>query len=738
MIYKQPLDVVIVDDIFPHPLSAFRMQEFISYLKAFKDLEICSTGASVGLLDERTFDKLISDFKAQYPEHAGRIKKLQVDTIINAKLIYAVFLINIYLNIQKIEELNIPFVFTLYPGGGFGLNTAESDKMLKRVISSPCFRKVIVTQKVTYDYLIDNNYCRPDQIKFIFGVVTPLDHINSEYVDKKHFGIDKEILDICFVAYKYTKKGVDKGYDIFIDVANLLCQKHNNIKFHVVGGIDEHEIDVTNLKGKINFYGKRDTEWFNTFYKDKDIILSPNIPKTMYPGSFDGFPTGSCVDAGLRKTAIFCTDELNLNKKVFSDGNEFVPGEELIIIPHNAKTITSMIEAYYYNPHKLKAISENGSRTIKRLFGFEAQMLPRINLLKKEIELAGSTTTTLKIRDNSTPIRKQNTSSIRSVAKLLLQVVIGRLISIARRTIRKIKMLFHQIRVLLAPAGSRRALLLRRMYDNSFGKLMNLIRDRITASDPVSDFLTIQYVVPQFKCSLCQNDIDGFNPLGSYYEENWNKYGFPFGADDFETLNSNQYFCPKCGAADRDRLYALYISRVMNRNLSEKPITIIDIAPSPPLRNFLLKYSNIKYQSADKFMKDVDLVVDITNMYSIPQETYDFFICSHVLEHVVDDKKALSELFRILKIGGSGILMVPINLSIDKIEEDPNIDDIGERWRRFGQDDHIRLYSKRGFIERVEEAGFTINQYGVDFFGEDIFFQYEISPKSILYIVKKN
>jgi SAM-dependent methyltransferase len=124
-------------------------------------------------------------------------------------------------------------------------------------------------------------------------------------------------------------------------------------------------------------------------------------------------------------------------------------------------------------------------------------------------------------------------------------------------------------------------------------------------------------------------------------------------------------------------------------------------------------------------------------MHSIPPETYDFFICSHVLEHVTDDKKALSELFRVLKTGGSGILMVPINLRIDKIEEDPNVEDIGERWRRFGQDDHIRLYSKKGFVERVKEAGFTIHQYGVDFFGEHVFFQHGISPKSILYVAKK-
>ncbi len=640
-------------------------------------------------------------------------------------------------------ELEIPFVFTLYPGGGFGLNVANSDEMLTRVFSSPCFRKVIVTQKVTYDYLVDNNYCKPEQIKFIFGVVTPLDYINTEYAEKKHFGIDidKETLDICFVAYKYTKKGVDKGYDIFTEVAHQLCQKHHNIKFHVVGGIDEHDIDVTDLRGKITFYGKRDTEWFNDFYKDKDIILSPNIPKTMYPGSFDGFPTGSCVDAGLRKTAIFCTDELNLNKKVFSEGNEFVEDKEIVIIPHDAVRITSIIESHYHDPKKLKTISENGSLRLKQLFGFEAQILPRINLLRAEIELADSSRRVIRKTINTiTHTNSSNVSSIKLIAKSLIKLVEGRPVPTIGGKAGKVIRLFSLIRRLLVPSGSRRARLLRRLYDYSFGPLINLIRGRSIKRDSAlsQQHQSAQSVEPQFKCSVCQNQINGFRSLGSYHEENWNKYGFAFGADDFETLNSDQYFCPKCGATDRDRLYALYLQHILNSDYSNKLLTIIDIAPSSQLRSLLLKYPNVRYQSADKYMKDVDLVVDITNMHSIPQEAYDFLICSHVLEHVPDDKKALSELFRILKTGGSGILMVPLNLRIDKIEEDPNVDDIGERWRRFGQDDHVRLYSKKGFIERVKDAGFSINQYDVDFFGEDTFIQHGISLKSILYITKKN
>ncbi|HEX7494805.1 MAG TPA: glycosyltransferase [Bacteroidales bacterium] len=820
--YKEPSDIVVIDDFFPDPLSAFRWQEFICYLQEFKNLIIYTTGETIKYFDTVSLDDLMADFKRKFPEHAHQLKRFDPaqypHVIKNTKLIYSDFLINAAFSIIIAEKLQVPFVFTLYPGGGFHLNIADSDAMLKRITSSPCFRKVIVTQKVTYDYLINNHYCTPDQIEFIFGVVTPLKKNDAEDIAKKYFRIDKKILDICFVAYKYTAKGVDKGYDIFIDVARQLSKKYDDIQFHVVGGIDENDIDVSDLKGRITFYGKQKLEWFDDFYKDKDIILSPNIPGKMYEGSFDGFPTGSCVDAGLRKTAIFCTDELGLNTKAFSNG------DEIVIIPHNAESITRTIEGYYHDPEKLKSISERGSLKIKQLYSFEAQILPRISLLKKEVELAERSIIAISEKMNDPSYKKNihsenNEKSIIKDIFLSVKLLAGRNPRLIVANLKKMKnsKTFGRIRGVFVPPSSTRARVLRRIYNNSVLHFREFLKNRkdmrdlalIRSSelfdkvwylannpdvvqanmdpalhywryggtegrDPGPNFHSKGYLDAYadvkkarinpllhylkygkkegristqgqqieiadfpFSCPVCGEKVKEFVPLSSYYEENWKKYHFPYKSDDFETLNSKQYHCPNCGASDRERLYALYLTGIMKKDLSGNPITILDIAPAIPLKMFLLKYSNIKYQSTDRYMKDVDFVVDITNMNTIDQEVYNFFICSHVLEHVTDDHKALSELFRILKPGGSGILMVPVNLRIDMIMEDPTVSDIGERWRRFGQDDHIRLYSKKGFIERVEQAGFTINQYGVDYFGEEAFFQHGISSKSILYIAEK-
>jgi hypothetical protein len=146
----------------------------------------------------------------------------------------------------------------------------------------------------------------------------------------------------------------------------------------VVGSFTETDIPIDEIEGKISFYGLQKPEWFDNFYLDKDIVLSPNIPFTLLEGSFDGFPTASCTEAGLRKVAMFCTDELNLNIK-------FIDGTDIVIIPHDSQKIVDILNYYYDHPLELKRIAENGSVRIRDVYNDENQMLPRIRILEKEL-----------------------------------------------------------------------------------------------------------------------------------------------------------------------------------------------------------------------------------------------------------------------------------------------------------------------------------------------------------------
>ncbi len=373
-------DIIILDDAFPHPLSAFRLQEYNSYLENFEKIKVyCNPISFPALNEKKSLETIIKNYETKYPQFIGKVERFNSNMVLRSKGIYTIFLNNAYNYIDFIDKYKIPFVFTLYPGGGFELNSEISDLKLKRVLSSPFFKKVIVTQKIVYDYLINNDFCKEDQIKEIFGVVTPLKLLETEYNDKKYYCKDKPTLDICFIAHRYTEKGVDKGYDVFIDVAQELCMKYKNIYFHVVGNFDESIIDITPIKDRINFYGPQLSDWFSEFYKDKDIILSPNIPFKISKGSFDGFPTGCCTEAGLNKVAIFCTDELNLNTAKYKNG------EEIVIIPHDTQKILKIIENYYHDPEKLQAISELGHLKIKEIYNYEKQIEPRIKILEELI-----------------------------------------------------------------------------------------------------------------------------------------------------------------------------------------------------------------------------------------------------------------------------------------------------------------------------------------------------------------
>ncbi len=164
---------------------------------------------------------------------------------------------------------------------------------------------------------------------------------------------------------------------------------------------------------------------------------------------------------------------------------------------------------------------------------------------------------------------------------------------------------------------------------------------------------------------------------------------------------------------------------------------LLDIAPAARLSDHIRRNYEITYRTADLYMSGVDDRVDITQMGCYPDRTFDAFICSHQLEHIPDDAKAMSELFRILKPGGWGIAMVPINLALPNTREDLPSSTVQERWKNYGQDDHARVYTRDGFKSRLQAAGFSISELTRDSFPKTSFERIGLSPHSRLYIAEK-
>jgi len=239
----------------------------------------------------------------------------------------------------------------------------------------------------------------------------------------------------------------------------------------------------------------------------------------------------------------------------------------------------------------------------------------------------------------------------------------------------------------------------------------------------------------KFICPVCESKIRRFNMLDDGLVKSLDDHCYQHSIFAGETFSVSSYSCPKCGSADRERLYALYLNQRLRSSPNNK-YHLLDIAPNAALQQRIRSFSTIDYRSCDMFRERVDDVIDIQDM-RYESNRFDILICSHVLEHVEDDTRAMSELYRVLRPSGWGIVMVPIMLTIAHTLEDPDIKTEADRWKFYGQGDHLRLYAKEDFVAKLQSVGFKVSQLGVDYFGEEVLDKAGVSRRSVLYVVSK-
>jgi len=249
----------------------------------------------------------------------------------------------------------------------------------------------------------------------------------------------------------------------------------------------------------------------------------------------------------------------------------------------------------------------------------------------------------------------------------------------------------------------------------------------------------IKYFGFETRCTLCNSMLRNYLPLDKKYRVDITINDTIYSVNDYETLNVDNFMCPVCGADDRTRLYMLYLKdRLKYTDKTSKKLQLLHFAPEISLQKILKKHKSINYRSADLFMEGVDDKVDITNMKIFPDNTFDIIICSHVLEHIIELDKAISELYRIMKHGAWAIVMVPILTDIKENYENNTLATPEDRLKYFGQDDHVRVFSKIGFVSILKKHRFSIKEFSIDFFGKDTFLKNRITPKSVLYIAEKS
>lgn len=163
--------------------------------------------------------------------------------------------------------------------------------------------------------------------------------------------------------------------------------------------------------------------------------------------------------------------------------------------------------------------------------------------------------------------------------------------------------------------------------------------------------------------------------------------------------------CPNCGSMPRDRrLFDLLIN---NAEL-DREIKMLDFSPSRSLYRQFSNKTNIHYYPSD--LSDNFLAKYHYDITKIDKEDayFDLIICYHILEHIVNDSKAMDELYRVLKPKGKIYIQTPFKDG--DIYEDFSITTPEERLIHFGQDDHVRIYSIDGLIQRLEKTGLQVER----------------------------
>jgi SAM-dependent methyltransferase len=192
-----------------------------------------------------------------------------------------------------------------------------------------------------------------------------------------------------------------------------------------------------------------------------------------------------------------------------------------------------------------------------------------------------------------------------------------------------------------------------------------------------------------------------FCPVCGKYSIKFNKFG---------RVPRENAMCPHCGALERHRFVWSFFN--LKTDLFDgRPKKMLHIAPEPCLEHILKNCLGDNYITADLQNQHVMVQMDIMDI-QYPDAYFDVIYCSHVLEHVPDDRRAMREFYRVLNPNGWAVLLVPLYHSLGKTLEDPSIVDPDERLRMFSQSDHVRKYGP-DFVDRLNNAGFDVATIGL-------------------------
>ena len=186
-------------------------------------------------------------------------------------------------------------------------------------------------------------------------------------------------------------------------------------------------------------------------------------------------------------------------------------------------------------------------------------------------------------------------------------------------------------------------------------------------------------------CPVCRTEIKLFLPAGIFARPNAK--------------------CPVCHSLERHR--ALYLYFEANKNKFFKNMTVLHFAPERIFYNYFSSL-DVDYWPVDinENYKGIRKAVDITNM-PFENASIDMIVCNHVLEHIPNEREALSEMYRVLRDDGEAIVNVPLNVQLEETLEREEYNTPELRSKYYGQEDHVRVYGM-DIESRFADANFKV------------------------------
>jgi predicted SAM-dependent methyltransferase len=213
--------------------------------------------------------------------------------------------------------------------------------------------------------------------------------------------------------------------------------------------------------------------------------------------------------------------------------------------------------------------------------------------------------------------------------------------------------------------------------------------------------------------------------------KNYRKF-LPYG---YENPREN-VLAPGTLSLERHRLLWLYLQNETRFFDKNNHLKVLHFAPEQAFHKRFRQFSNWDYTTTDLNSPLADVSADICDL-PFSDHSFDLIFCSHVLEHISDDQKAMAELFRVMKPGGFGFFQVPQDTKREKTFEDDTITTAEQRRKSFGQYDHVRVYGM-DYFDRLRKAGFEVEAISyASKIGQELAEKYRLDKNEYLPVCRK-